>query len=909
MPDLPTGTVTFLFTDIEGSTRLWEDAEQPMRTAMVRHDEIVDGVVTECHGVNVSPRGEGDSRFIVFPDATEAVTAAIGLQRGLQAEAWDLPRPIKVRIALHTGIADMRGGDYYGGAVNRSARLRSLAHGGQTVISGSTNELVQDNLPPDITLRDMGLHGLKDLTRPEHVFQVNAEGLADEFPALKSLDAIRHNLPTQLTDLIGREREVTELAEFLRNERLITILAPGGTGKTRIALDVAAEVSDAFPDGVFLVPLAPLSDADSVPQAVAEAIDVSLSSDADMQEQLLDYLRGKQQLLVIDNFEHLTAAATLVPAILEAAPGVRVLATSRTRLNVSSEIVYSLGGLGAGETGDLLESDAAHLFVTEASRAMPGYKLQPADEAPLRQILQLTQGTPLAILLAAAWVDTLPIGEIAEEIARSVDFLETEQADMPDRHRSMRAVFDYSWEMLGEEERKLFSQLSLFRGGFTRDAARAVAGASPRDLARLSNKSFLVANPDTGRFVVHELLRQYGEETLTGDQALCDETIAKHADFYIGRLDEAGDLIYGGKQREALTLIEADLDNVRAAWNAAIDAGGSGVSTAAGYALWLLYEVHGWHLPAAELFGSAATALEGSDGDALRLRAFCLGSQGWFVGVTGDPQRGRPYGDQALAILADLPPGFETFFVINCRNICLLYLGEMEEMYASTFPGIANAQELGLPWWSAMMRDWTSHALFGLGRLEEAQDTASTAQAFWEQNNDYYGMIWSLEGLALIAREEGRLEEARDRYRRLLEVNQELDFRRGMLHTLNNLGITSLAMDDPASAEGYLIDGLRISTEVGQIQESLAALCEIATAREKLGDPIGALRLVDAVIAHPSSDQHQRYSPNTIREIAQEHHKQLVEGGAVLDPSAPLPKFEEVVASLLEGSESIRAAG
>ncbi|MBT5772929.1 MAG: adenylate/guanylate cyclase domain-containing protein [Dehalococcoidia bacterium] len=543
MSDLPTGTVTFLFTDIEGSTRLWEDAEEPMRLAMVRHDEIVDGVVEECHGVNVSPRGEGDSRFIVFPDATEAVTAAIGLQRGLQAETWDLPRPIKVRIALHTGIADMRGGDYYGGAVNRSARLRSLAHGGQTVISGSTNELVQDTLPAGISLRDMGLHGLKDLTRPEHVFQVDAEDLVNEFPALKSLDAVRHNLPTQLTDLIGREREVVELTEYLRNGRLVTILAPGGTGKTRIAVDVAAEVSDDFPDGVFLVQLAPIASPEGIPQAIAEALDVSLSSDADMQQQLLDYLRAKQQLIVLDNFEHLAEAARLVPAMLEAAPGVKVLATSRIRLNVSSEVVYPLGGVDL-DAENLLESDAAQLFVTEASRAMPGFTLQPADEEPLRQILQLTQGTPLAIILAAAWVDTLPVREIAEEIARSVDFLETEQSDMPDRHRSMRAAFDYSWEMLGEEERKLFSQLSLFRGGFTRDAARAVAGASPRDLARLSNKSFLVANPDTGRFVVHELLRQYGEEMLTADQALCDETIASHVDFYVSFLEDACNQIF-----------------------------------------------------------------------------------------------------------------------------------------------------------------------------------------------------------------------------------------------------------------------------------------------------------------------------------------------------------------------------
>ena len=907
MSDLPTGTVTFLFTDIEGSTRLWEDAEQLMRTAMVRHDEIVDGVVEQCHGVNVSPRGEGDSRFIVFPDATDAVTAAIDLQRGLQSETWDLPRPIKVRIALHTGIADMRGGDYYGGAVNRSARLRSLAHGGQTVISGSTFALVQDTLPADLTLRDMGLHGLKDLTRPEQVYQVNAEGLADEFPPLKSLDAVRHNLPTQLTDFIGREREVGDLSDLLRRERLVTILAPGGTGKTRLAVEVAAEASDAFPDGVFLVQLAPIASPEGIPQAIAEAIDVSLSSDADMQEQLINYLRAKHQLIVLDNFEHLAEAARLVPAMLEAAPDVKVLATSRIRLNVSSEMVYPLGGVGM-DAEDLLESEGARLFVNEARRAMPDFELDETDREPLRQILSLTQGTPLAIILAAAWVDTLPVREIAEEIARSVDFLESEQSDMPDRHRSMRAAFDYSWEMLSEDERRLFSQLALFRGGFTRDAARAVAGASPRDLARLSNKSFLVANPDTGRFVVHELLRQYGEESLAADQALCDETIAKHIAFYVERLEQADALIIAGTQPPAVELIDADLDNIRAAWSAAIEAGGSSFSTRAAFALWFIYEVRGWHLPGAQLFGDAAAALANCGDEVLRLRALCLASQSWFVGLAGDPQRGREYGDQALAILEPLAPDHVNFFTISCRNINLLYTGAMEDMFAITSPAIDVAHRIGDAWWCNLMRDWTSHALFGIGRIAEAQTTAAAAQAFWEQTNDHWGMIWSLEGLAMIARAEDRLDEARDRYRRLLEVNQELGFRRGILYTLNNLGITSLAMDDPAAAEGYLIDGLRVSTELGQVQESLAALCDIATAREKLGDRASALNLVDAVIAHPASEQHQRYNPKSIREIAQDHHGQLIEAGAVLDPSAPLPNFEAVVASILEGSESIRAA-
>ncbi len=246
------------------------------------------------------------------------------------------------------------------------------------------------------------------------------------------------------------------------------------------------------------------------------------------------------------------------------------------------------------------------------------------------------------------------------------------------------------------------------------------------------------------------------------------------------------------------------------------------------------------------------------------------------------------------------------FFTISCRNINLLYSGAMEDMYAITSPAIAQAHDLGIGRWSNLMRDWTSHALFGLGRLAEAQTIAGAAQAHWEQTNDHWGMIWSLGVLAMSARAEDRFDEARDRYRRLLSVNQELGFRRGILHTLNNLGITSLAVDEPAAAEGYLIEGLRVSNEIGQIQESLAALSDIAIAREQLGHRASALSLVDAVIAHPASDQHQRYNPRAIREIAQEHHARLVEAGASLDPAAPPPTFEAVVDSLLDPVEATR---
>ena len=343
MADLPQGVVTFLFTDVEGSTALWEEAPESMMEALRRHDTIIDDATTVHNGVPVKPRGEGDSRFVVFVSAIDAVSAAAEMQRGLAGVEWPTPRAIRVRISVHTGTADLQLGDYYGSAVNRAARLRAITHGGQTVMSGSTWELVQDGLPSDVTVRDMGEHRLKDL--PERVYQITAKGLDDNFPPLASLDVVRTNLPVQLTDFVGRQTELEDIKRIVGENRLVTILAPGGAGKTRLAIQVAADLSADYRDGVFFVNLAPVTSLQDVPQAVAEGIGVTLAGEDDLETQLLTHLASEHLLLVFDNLEHLIEAADVVSEILRAAPAVRVLATSRAKLNVTGETVFTLPGL------------------------------------------------------------------------------------------------------------------------------------------------------------------------------------------------------------------------------------------------------------------------------------------------------------------------------------------------------------------------------------------------------------------------------------------------------------------------------------------------------------------------------------------------------------------------------------
>jgi hypothetical protein len=392
--DLPDGTVTFLFTDVEGSTQLWEDSPDSMMEALNQHDLVIEKAAEGRGGVSVKPRGEGDSRFLVFSDATAAVGAVAEMQRGLTGLEWTTPRPLLVRMALHT----------------------------------------------------MGEHGLKDLTRPERVYQIDIEGLPNTFPPLASLDATPNNLPVQLTDFVGRQSELEDTKRIIGETRLLTILAPGGAGKTRLAIQAAAELADDFPDGVYFVDFAPINSPDDIIQTVAESLGLSLSTDENMQTQLLAYLAHKRQLLVFDNFEHLGTGTHIVSEILTNSSHVRVIATSRSKLNVSGETVMALRGLETkwDNPEDAFHTSSVHLFINAAKRADASFSLTVDDLEPLGRILQLVDGLPLGILLAAAWVDMLPIPEIDAEISRSIDFLETEVDGVPDRHRSMRAVFDYS---------------------------------------------------------------------------------------------------------------------------------------------------------------------------------------------------------------------------------------------------------------------------------------------------------------------------------------------------------------------------------------------------------------------------------------------------------------------------------
>ncbi|MFQ5967239.1 MAG: adenylate/guanylate cyclase domain-containing protein [Acidimicrobiia bacterium] len=871
MADLPDGVVTFLFTDVEGSTRMWEEEPDSMAVALRQHDEAIDESVTAHNGISVKPRGEGDSKFIVFRSAFDAVEGAAEIQRRLAGVDWQTPRPLRVRASLHTGMADLRLGDYYGSSVNRAARLRATAHGGQTVMSGSTWELVQDQLPDDVTVSDMGRHRLKDLTRPEHVYQINVKGLDNVFPPLLSLDAVANNLPEQLTDFIGRQVELTEAESLLGKSRLLTIMGPGGAGKTRLAIQVAADLISEYPDGVFFVGLADISSSEDIIQAVAESLGLGLSSDEDPQAQLLAYLANKRQLLLFDNFEHLSDGAPIISEILSAAPQVAVVATSRSKLNLTGETVLALGGLEtAWDTPEMaVQTSGVQLFVDAAQRSQPRLSLQPDDLDSMAKILRLTGGMPLGLVLAAAWVDILPVSEIASEIAKSMDILQTDAGDVPDRQRSVRAVFEYTWELLSPEERKVFAALSVFRGGFTREAAQQVAGASLRDLAALASKSLVTPSPDTGRFGVHELLRQYAEgELQKGTEHR--EVLEAHAAYYRDVTGEAFALVHVSDETRMLAMIEGDIDNIRSAWRhclATRDAIGARKLVPG---LWTIYEIRGWVASGVELFGEALDAFdEDSQDEATAVsRALSSAARGWFLALLAQPQAGEELAAQAAETLRSTTDTEALLVALQCRLIGLAYSGQVEEWGAVADEGITLGEKLDSRLWTALMKQWRGGAALMAGDPGTAKGLFLEGMEVYQDLDEQWWMSGNLNHQAQAAMAEGRLEDAIDLFSQSAQNATNLGAKRIMQLSLTGLGDANSGAGNLEAAESAYIKSLATSEQMGLVREMLNLMTKIATVRAAVGRTREAVEMLATVLAEPMSAQRAVFETAPIAETA-----------------------------------------
>lgn len=571
----PSGTVTFLFTDIEGSTRLWEEFPDAMRAALADHDEVVRDAIVSCGGHVVKTTGDGFHS--AFGDASSAVRAAVAAQRGLDAHVWPATGPLRVRMGIDTGEADERDGDYFGRPVNRAARLMAAAHGGQIVASAATAAVL--TAPPGVALVDQGFHRLRGLAEPMQVFRVHADGLVVIDQPLDTEQTVPGNLPRSATEYVGRVDLLRSQAAQLASRRLVTLTGTGGVGKTRTAIEAGWLSVDAFPNGVWLVELAPIADSGAVVAGVASVLSVYPQAGMSMLAAIVDWLRGRRLLLILDNCEHvLGAAAELVSAVIAGCPSVTVLATSREPLGVAGERVVPIASLDAAQ--------AEELFRDRAQSADASLELTSAELETVGRICARLDGIPLAIELAAARVRSLTLDDLAARLDDRFRLLRGSGRGGSERHQTLRAAVAWSYQLLSEAEQVVFDRVSVFAGGFDLEAAEAVCSDELVDVGdvvdlvgSLVDKSMVVADRADSRvrYRVLETLRVYGEERLD-DRNEIAALRDRHLAYYLAAAQAARSLQMGPRQLDGDAVFERDWDNIRAARAWATDSGQLGLA-------------------------------------------------------------------------------------------------------------------------------------------------------------------------------------------------------------------------------------------------------------------------------------------------------------------------------------------
>jgi predicted ATPase/class 3 adenylate cyclase len=665
---IPSGIVTLLFTDIEGSTRMWESERAEMAAALRRHDAILREAIGRADGFVF--KTVGDEFCAAFWTPLAAVSAALDAQRALADEPWPTSRPVMVRMGLHTGLCEERDGDYFGPTVNRAARLEAIAHGGQVLLSGATADLVADGLPDGVALRDLGQHRLKDLGRPEQVFQLEAPFLVAEFPQLASLDnpELPNNLPMIISPFIGRDLELAEVRDLLGASRLVTLTGAGGSGKTRLALQAAAEMLGVRRDGVWFAELAPLTEPEQVPAAVAAVFGLPCPDSLHLAEAVVDALGCQDALIVLDNCEHLIGAtAKFCDTAIRHCPKIRFLATSRESLGIDGERVYRVPSMSlptgdAATTEEVAHSDAVRLFADRARLSDPTFILDDSTALLVASICRRLDGIPLALELAAARLTSMSLQQVSQRLDQRFRLLTGGSRNAMPRQQTLQATVDWSFRLLHAQEQQTLLRLSVFAGGFELEAAETICTTETVDawdvadlVGSLVDKSLLVADhrPGTVRHRMLETIRQYAAQEVlraAGDA----EVLAireRHADYYLHLAKAAEPKLRGPDQGQWLRQLDAEWDNLRAALTHLAAEDRDDDVLALGVALTRLAITRGH----AEVLSWLRHAVEQADQTPRSVLAAALVSaatitMNLFMKKPGEGAAGRQYAQRALAI-------------------------------------------------------------------------------------------------------------------------------------------------------------------------------------------------------------------------------------------------------------------
>jgi len=840
---------TFVLTDIESSVALWEQDAEAMQRALTRHDALIDECTARHAGRVVPQHGEGDSRFAVFARPGDAVAATYDLQRALQHERWPTAGPLRVRIALHSGEAIERAGRYYGSAVNRCARLRGLAHGGQILLSEVTAILARGGLPAGVELRDLAEHRLRGFEQAERVYQLVHPDLPADFPPLAGGHRHEHNLPTPLTPLIGREQDVERARELLRrdNVRLVTLVGSGGIGKTRVGLQVAADLLDHFPDGVFFVPLAPISDPGLVISTVAQVLGVREARKRPIQDSLKAFLKQKLLLLLLDNFEQLRPAAPQLADLLASCSRLKLLVTSRAPLHLSGEHELmipplTLPGLDRPPIPETLQQSAAvALFVDRATRIKPDFSVTAGNAQAVAEICHRLDGVPLALELAAARSRVLTPAAMLARLDRRLTHLTGGPRDAPARHQTLRRAIDWSYGLLSDAERRLFRRLAIFVGGFTLDSAASVCDVDAdlgvdvlEGVESLLMQSLLLEAGTTTepRFTMLETIREYGRDQIDAHGEI---TLLRrhHADHFLELVEVASPHLTGPEQITWLRRLKSEADNLRAvfAWcQEQQDPDQIGLRLAGlldfyWYFAGFMSEGRRWlqamlSMPSASKRGP--------------LRAQALHALGALAVVQGEYSEGEAALTESVALFREVGDRRGTARSLTFLGVATQYLENPATALSYHQESAQLARQVGDRWALAFASSQLGALALAGGDPVSARAHREESVAIFCEIGDRFGRGMVLMGLGQLRRAEGDLARSLALYREALDDLSQLGDRWLVARAL--AGLAGLAQ-----LEGSHADAARLFGAADALREATATF-EIPTIRPDLDRDLAKVR-------------------------------------------------------------------
>jgi predicted ATPase/class 3 adenylate cyclase len=846
MSELPTGTVTLLFSDVEGSTRHLQHLGVQYQQALADHHRLLREAFARAGGREIDT--QGDAFLVVFARARDAVAAAVDGQRALAAHSWPDDRPLRVRMGIHTGEPALTDEGYVGLDMHRAARICTAAHGGQVLLSRTTHDLLAADPLPDVHARDLGEHLLKDIQAPERLFSLEADGLPWEFPPPRALDATA--LPVKASSLVGRVQEVADLCQLLSREavRLVTCTGAGGIGKTRLALQVAAEVAPAFHDGVVFVPLAPVAEPVLVLPTIAVTLGVRPSGRQRIEDDLAEHLASRTLLLVLDNFEQVNAAAPAVTRLLERAPRVTALVTARAPLRVSGEHEFPVPPL-AGE-------DAVALFVDRARAVRPDFAPSAAVEVTAAEICRRLDGLPLAIELAAARSKLLSPDELLARLSQSVSVLAEGPRDLPARQRTLRATLDWSYRLLPPAEQELFADLAVFVGGATLEAIEAVSG---RDDA-LALAGALVDNnllqrtesPAGSRMTLLETVREYARELLE-KRPEAEEVRLRHANWFADLAERAEPELRGERQAEWLKRLAGDHDNLRAALDFLLARGDVERALAAASALIRYWRAHGHAIEARRLLDAA---LDGGAAIGPATRAEALWAAGRLAMAQNDYAAAERRYAEASRLYASLDDRRGQSFAVAELGVIAFERGDLERAQALCEESLALARQIDDD-------RAVSAVLTNLANVVSADGDYARAGALYEESlalrrrlGDPLLVANTAHNLSLAALAERDFERARSAAEECLAIARDLGNLMHAAGALLCLGETAVLEADATAAGDYLREALALyarqgaSHEIVECLNALAGLAALEGRHERAARLWGAVEASRAELGH-----------------------------------------------------------